>query len=132
MGLSSSVKTRYRGLPVGFELTATTTGDGAELEERLVAAVVDELRARAEGTAHVRVATLPPRGIMHNGAYAAAQAPHLLFAPDLTRTPALAGRKRIGAGWVELLAAVPITDADLARYDEGPGAFVAELAKRRG
>jgi hypothetical protein len=29
------------------------------------------------------------------------------------------------------IAAVPITDAELARYDEGPSAFVQELVNRQ-
>lgn len=131
VGLGAVPRTLYRGLRVGFELVATTRGDATVLRERLTQAIVDERSAAKQGTGHLRVQALPPRGVMHNGAFRAARAPHLLFAAALSRIPALVGRHRIGAGYVEFLPAVLLSDEQLADYDASPSGLIARLAGRR-
>jgi hypothetical protein len=127
-GLSAIRRSVYRRLPVGFELVAVTNAPGM-LEDRLAAAVRDELAAAADGSGHTRVARRPPRGVMHHGLYEASAPPHLLFATSLSRIPALTGRHRVASGFVELLPAVALTDAQRDAYDASPGRLVAELAR---
>lgn len=129
-GLAAVARTLYRRLPVGFELV-TVTAEPEIVEERLAEAVLDELAAHARGDRHTRVGTIPPRGVMQNGAFEASSPPHLVFSSALSRTPTLSGRHRVGPGFVDLLPAVAIDATELAAYDASPRDLVARLATRR-
>jgi hypothetical protein len=129
-GLGTVARTLFRRLPVGFELVAVTTEPDL-VEARLLEVLREELAADARGDRHTRVARIPPRGVMQNGAFEATTAPHLVFSSQLSRNTELAGRHRVGAGFVELLPAVAIDAAELAAYDACPRDLVAQLAASR-
>jgi hypothetical protein len=129
-GLGKVARTLHRRLPVGFELVAVTNEPDL-VEARLLEVLRDELAADARGDRHTRVARIPPRGVMQNGAFEATAPPHLVFSSALSRTPKLSGRHRVGAGYVDFLPAVAIDAAELAAYDASPRDLVARLAARR-
>ncbi len=129
-GLAAHDRSVFRGKPTGFELVLTTRVLRDVLCERLADAVRDDLAAAERGDAHARVATLPPRGIMYNGAFACDAAPHLVFSTDLSLAPALTERHRCCDRQVELLPVVPITDEELEDYDILPRSLIARLRTR--
>ena len=94
---------------------------------------VSSAHERPQGTAYLRTAQLPPRGIMYSSVHAASAAPHLLFSARLPLIPEFTGKHRIGEGYVKLLPAIGISDAELAAYDVSPRdliALVCDRAKR--
>jgi hypothetical protein len=127
-GLAAHRRSMYRGLPVAFELVLTSQRAHVEaLGALLAAAALDDLDAAEKKIAYLRVQSLPPRGVMHNGAYQAEREPHLVFSTELAAIPSLAGRHRVGAGYVELLPAIPITAKELEEYDRSPRALIRRL-----
>jgi hypothetical protein len=123
-GASARQCSMWRGLSVGFELVGVATHDVEVVVDRLGAAALDDLTATDHSA---RICGSPPRGIMYNGAYEAKQAPHVVFATDLNQSNVVAGRHRIGAGFVEFLPAILINQEQLDEYDDAPGAFIRKL-----
>lgn len=114
----------YRGVDVGFELTLSVPdAEVPDLLPSLAAAVRENLQRHARERRPF---------IESNGMYAPGYPPHFFFAASLSATPALAGRKRIGASYVHFLAAIPIDDAELRIYDRDVGALIRQLRKTRG
>lgn len=120
VGLSNDVHTFHRGRQVGFELTLTAPPAIArDLADRLSAAAHESIRLRKSGERR------PP--VEYNGLYAPGYPPHLLFCSELSLTPDLEGRQRAGERYVEFLPAIPISDAELRRYDRSVRALIDEL-----
>jgi hypothetical protein len=117
----------FRRRVIAQELITTIVGSTDIVEQRLVAAIDDECAAHRRGDGYLRVISTTHRGIMYNGVFEAASAPHLLFATDLSQTPALAKRTRVGDGYIEFLPAVPITQRELSVYDRSPPGLIAYL-----
>lgn len=120
VGYSDFGFTMYRGRDVGFELTLTTTN--AEVTElgALLAASID-VSIKAKQSRERR----PP--IEYNGLYSPGYPPHLFFCQELGLTPALSGRKAAGARYVEFMAAIPISDAEMRVYDRNVSELIAQL-----
>lgn len=129
-GLAAHQRSMSRGMSTGFELVLVTRVLRDPLCERIGDAVRDDLAAARRGDAYARVAQLPPRGIMYNGAFACEAPPHLVFSTDLVLAPALTERHRCGDGYVELLPVVPITGDELEDYDASPRKLIARLRAR--
>lgn len=120
LGASRLGVSMWRGREVGFELTLTLNRADEDLVGFLGATAAENLRVAASRERR------PP--IEHNGSYAPGYPPHLLFSESLSLTPELRGRTRLGDGYVHFLAAVPIDDGELRRYDRSPPELIAELA----
>lgn len=129
-GLTAHARSMYRGMSTGFELVLVTRVLRDPLCERVADAVRDDLAAAKRGDAYARVAQLPPRGIMYNGAFVCEAPPHLVFSTELVLAPALTERHRCGDGYVELIPVVPITGEELEDYDASPRKLIAQLRTR--
>ncbi len=111
----------WRGLPLGFELVLTLTGDISEGAEVLKSAVLEN---------HRRLADQERRRVIEvNGVWAPGYAPHLLFTTAASATPNLMVTKKFGDRYVDFLSAVPIDDRELREYDRDIPRFIAGLAE---
>jgi hypothetical protein len=123
VGLSRAAFSLYRGCECGFEVTLTTEADKGELFDTLVTAVLEHLRLKSQRTPERRPF------IEHNGVYAPGYPPHLLFTTRLSCTPKLAiERKKLGDAYVTFLAAIPLSEAELRRYDRSLPGLIDELS----
>lgn len=119
MGASELAVSMYRGLDVGFELTLTVAGEQSELVDALAGALLENWRLADTGERR--------RFIEANGIFAPGYPPHFLFTEDLTATPKLLGRKRVGERYASHMAAIPLDDAEARAYDRGIRAFIEQL-----
>lgn len=120
VGYSDFGFSMYRGRDVGFELTLTTTSELATELGALLAASID-VSIKAKQSRERR----PP--IEYNGLYSPGYPPHLFFCQDLSLTPALSGQKTAGSKYVEFMAAIPISDAEMRAYDRNVTDLITQL-----
>jgi hypothetical protein len=121
IGLSLVPHTMWRGKSCGFELTLTVPNAAANDGARDIANAAEE-SIRLHRSKERR----PPVG--YNGVWAPGFPPHYFFCEQLTQTPALAGRQRLGDGYVDWLPAIPISDAELRLHDRDVRVLMSTLA----
>ena len=120
-GASRLAQSMYRGLDIGYELSLTLAKPDSSSVKDLVNIVVEYLR---NGNSGERRAS-----IEYNGVSAPGYPPHYLFTDAVTCTPKFSGRKRFGNQWIELLAAVPLDDAELRQYDRSFPKLISKLRR---
>lgn len=119
-GLAEHPVSMYRGLQLGHELVLTCSDDTRDHANSLRSAVLEDRRVR--GQAHRRPV------VQAEGVWAPGYPPHLLFTSQVTCTPDLLVRRKVGNRYIAFLAAVPIDDRELRLYDRSPAALKDELA----
>ena len=119
-GLAQQGGSMWRGLTLGTELAMTIEGDSAAADEMIQAAVLEDRQ---------RLTTKERRRIIEaNGVFAPGYPPHLLFTNQASAAPELLLRtKKAGDRYFNLMAAIPIDDIELRRYDRSVPDLIADL-----
>lgn len=122
-GLSEHLYTMWRGKNSGFELTLT-------LQKVEYGDWVSELCNIGLESIGLRTSKQRRPHVEYNGIYAPGYPPHFFFCQQLSQTPELVGRQKVGAQYAEWLPAIPISDTELRIYDRDVRELIRVLSQK--